>query len=162
MNHAFDVANNVGLSNVLAGSHTCDEAIVRGVQVPTLDVLPAGPHPPMPSEMLGSTAFDELLQKLRSRYDTVLIDSPPALVVTDAVSVSSKTDATVWVAQAGAVTRQQLARAANLIERNGMPVIGFVVNRMNRRVAGYGYGYGYGYEYDNYGSYYQEKSSHDA
>jgi capsular exopolysaccharide synthesis family protein len=162
MKHAFDVANKVGLSNVLAGTHTSDEAILRGVQVPTLDVLPAGPHPPMPSEILGSTAFDELLQQLRSRYDIVLIDSPPALLVTDAVSISMKSDATVWVAQAGVVTRPQLARAADLIERNGIPVIGFIVNRMTRSVAGYGYGYGYGYEYDNYSSYNEEKNSHDA
>jgi succinoglycan biosynthesis transport protein ExoP len=162
MKHAFDVANKVGLSNVLAGTHTGDEAILRAVGVPTLDILPAGPHPPMPSEILGSTAFDELLQQLRSRYDIVLIDSPPALLVTDAVSISMKSDATVWVAQAGVVTRPQLARAANLIERNGMPVIGFIVNRMTRSVAGYGYGYGYGYEYDNYGSYGEEKNSDEA
>ena len=162
MKHAFDVVNKFGLSNVLAGTHTGDEVILRGVQVPTLDVLPAGPHPPMPSEILGSTAFDELLQQLRSRYDIVLIDSPPALLVTDAVSISMKSDVTVWVAQAGVVTRPQLARAADLIERNGMPVIGFIVNRMTRSVAGYGYGYGYGYEYDNYGSYGEEKNSDEA
>jgi capsular exopolysaccharide synthesis family protein len=160
MKHAFDVSNKIGLCNVLAGSHTSEEAILHGVHVPTLDVLPAGPHPPMPSEMLGSKAFDELLQQLRSRYDIVLVDSPPALLVTDAVSISSKSDATIWVSQAGTVTRPQLARAADLIERNGMPVIGFVVNRMSRKVAGYGYGYGY--KYDNYGSYSEEKNSDEA
>jgi succinoglycan biosynthesis transport protein ExoP len=149
MRHAFDVAGKIGLSNVLAGSHTSDEAILRGIQVPTLDVLPAGQHPPLPSEILGSTAFDQLLKDLRSRYDIVLIDSPPALLVTDAVSISAKSDATVWIARAGVVTRPQLARAASIIERNGMPVVGFVVNRMSRSVAGYGYGY----EYDNYDVY---------
>lgn len=160
MRHAFDVANTVGLSNVLAGSHTSEEAIVHAGQVEMLDVLPAGPHPPMPSELLGSTAFDELLQQLRARYDIILIDSPPALLVTDAVTISVKSDATLWVALAGVVTRPQLARAADLIERNGMPVIGFVVNRMTRSAAGYGYGYGY--EYDNYGSYNEEKKSDEA
>jgi Mrp family chromosome partitioning ATPase len=90
----------------------------------------------------------------------VLIDSPPALLVTDAVSISSKADAVVWVAQAGVVTRPQLARATRLIERHGMPVIGFVVNRLRSRDAGYGYGYGYGYEYS--GSYYGEENPHDA
>lgn len=162
MRHAFDVANKVGLSNVLAGSHTCEEAIVHVEQVDTLDVLPAGPHPPLPSELLGSSAFDELLQQLRARYDIVLVDSPPALLVTDAVSISVKSDATLWVALAGVVTRPQLVRAADLIERNEMPVIGFVVNRMTRSVAGYGYGYGYGYEYDNYGSYHEETKSDEA
>jgi capsular exopolysaccharide synthesis family protein len=156
MKHAFDVSNKVGLSNVLAGTHTLEEALICGVQVPKLDILPAGPHPPMPSEMLGSKAFDELLKYLASQYDIVLIDSPPALLVTDAVLISSKSDATIWVSQAGTVTRPQIARAADLIERNGMPVIGFVVNRMSKKVAGYSY------KYDNYSVYSEEKNSHDA
>jgi polysaccharide biosynthesis transport protein len=147
----MDVSNKAGLSNVLAGSLTSDEAILRGVHLAALDVLPAGPRPPMPSELLGSTAFDELLEQLRLRYDIVLIDSPPALLVTDAVAISGKTDAAIWVAQAGVVTRPQLARATELIERNGMPVIGFVLNRMDTRAADYGYEY--------YGHYYGEKET---
>jgi polysaccharide biosynthesis transport protein len=158
MKHVMDVPNGAGLSNVLSGTLSSDEAILQGVHVATLDILPAGPHPPMPSEILGSTAFDELLEQLRSRYDIVLIDSPPALLVTDAVAISAKTDAVLWVAQAGVVSRPQLALAAELIARNKMPLIGFAVNRMTRRVAGYGYGDGYGY----YDSYYGEKQSHDA
>ena len=65
-----------------------------------------------------------------------------------------RSDAVLWVAQAGVVTRPQLARAAELIERNGMPVIGFVVNRIDSRSADYRYGYGYEY----LGSYYGEKN----
>jgi capsular exopolysaccharide synthesis family protein len=156
MRHAFDVPNKIGLCNVLAGSHSSEEAILHGVQVATLDVLPAGPHPPMPSEMLGSKAFEELLQKFRTNYDVVIIDSPPALLVTDAVSISAKSDSVVWVTQAGVVTRQALSRAADLIERNGMPVIGFVVDRMSKKVAGFGY------KYDNYGSYSEEMNSDES
>ena len=163
MKHVLDVSNEAGLSSILAGSLTLDEASIHGVHVPTLDVLPAGPRPPMPSEVLGSSAFDELLEQLRSRYDIVLIDSPPALLLTDAVSIASKTDAVVWVTRAGVITRPYLARAAQLIERNGMPVIGFVLNRMDKSVDPYGYGYGYGYEYKYkyYGSYYGEKNQND-
>jgi polysaccharide biosynthesis transport protein len=155
MKHVMDVPSKAGLSNVLAGSFTSDEAILHGVHLPELDVLPAGPRPPMPSEMLGSAAFDELLEQLRSRYDIILIDSPPALLVTDAVAISMKTDAAIWVAHAGVVTRPQLTRAAELIARNAMPVIGFVVNRMDSRSAGYGYGYEY------YGRYYGEDNPRD-
>ena len=147
MKHMMDVSDQAGLSNVLTGTLTSDQVIVRGTHVSTLDVLPAGPHPPMPSEILGSTAFDELLEHLRSRYDIVLIDSPPALVVTDAVSISSKVDVVIWVARAGTVTRPMLARASELIERNRMPVIGFVLNSIDTRSDGYGYEY--------YGSYYE-------
>jgi tyrosine-protein kinase Etk/Wzc len=108
----------------------------------------------MPSEILGSAEFDRLLEDLRSRYDIVLIDSPPALLVTDAVSISAKADATIWVVRAGVAVRPQLIRAVHLIERNGMPVIGFVLNRISRATAGYGYGSGYEYEYNS--SYYGE------
>ncbi len=76
MKHVLDVSNDSGLSNVLAGTLTLDESTLHGVHVPTLDVLPAGPRPPMPSEMLGSSAFESLLEQLRSLYDIVLIDSP--------------------------------------------------------------------------------------
>ena len=158
LKHKMDFPGELGLSNVLAGSCKSHQAILRGVYVPTLDILPAGPRPPMPSEILGSTTFDDLLEQLRSDYDIVFVDSPPALLVTDAVSISSKVDAVLWVAQAGAVTRPYLNRATHLIERNRMPVIGFVVNRMSRSVGGYDYGY----EYDAYGSQYGEEKSNDA
>jgi capsular exopolysaccharide synthesis family protein len=161
MKHVLDVSNDMGLSNVLAGSLTLDEATLHGVHVLTLDVLPAGPRPPMPSEMLGSTAFDSLLEQLRALYDIILIDSPPALLLTDAVSIATKTDAVIWVARAGVITRPYLARATQLINRNGMPVIGFVLNRMDKSVDPYTYGYGYGYKYKHYGSYYGEKKSND-
>ena len=147
----FNVSKELGLSNVLVGSCTADAATHHGVYVPTLDIMPAGPRPPLPAELLGSTAFDDLLKDLRSRYNIVLIDSPPAFLVTDAVSISLKTDAVIWVAQADVVTRPYLARAYRLIARDGMPVIGFVVNRMNRSVAGYGYGYEYEHAHTYYG-----------
>jgi len=146
----MDFPGEIGLSNVLTGSASSDEAILRGMYVPTLDVLPAGPRPPMPSEILGSHVFDELLEQLRSQYDIIFVDSPPALLVTDAVSISLKVDAVVWVSQAGVVTRPQLNRAAQLIERNRMPVIGFVVNRLTRNLGGYDYDYQYE-AYDSYG-----------
>jgi capsular exopolysaccharide synthesis family protein len=152
----MDVTSQAGLSNVLSGELTSEEAIVRGVQMPTLDILRAGPHPPMPSEILGSAAFDELLQQLSSLYDIILIDSPPVLLVTDAVVISTKTDAVLWVTRAGVTTRPQLARAAELIERNGMPVIGFVVNRLSSGSADDGYGCKY------CDSYYDEKKPNDA
>ena len=93
-----------------------------------------------------------------SLYDIVLIDSPPALLVTDAVTISSKADAILWVSQAGVITRPQLARATDLIERNRIPVIGFVVNKIDSRSADYRYGYGYEY----LGSYYGEEKPIDA
>jgi capsular exopolysaccharide synthesis family protein len=146
MEHVMDVNNELGLSSVLAGTATFDRAIAHGIQLPTLDIMPAGPHPPNPSELLGSASFSELLQQLSGLYDIVLIDSPPALLVADPVLISSLVDAVVWVSRVGVVTRPHLARAAGIIERNGMPVIGFAVNGLSSHEAGYGYGSYYSYK----------------
>ncbi len=154
MEHKLQVSNEVGLSSVLTGASTLEAAIQHDVYIPYLDILPSGPRPPSPADILGSDAFDGLLQSLKARYEIILIDSPPALLVTDAVSMSFKVDSVIWVAQAGVVTRPQLIRAARLSERDRMPVIGFVVNRISRKNAGYGY------EYTN--SYYGEDNPNDA
>ena len=158
MERVLGVSPERGLSNVLTGSATCEEAIVHIEHVASLDILPAGPAPPNSSELLGSTAFDELLHYLRSKYDFVFVDSPPALLTTDPVLISTKVDAAIWVSRVGVVDRSQLGRAARLIERSRMPVIGFVVNRMSSRLAGYGYGYGY----EDYGSYYGKKDANES
>ena len=155
MKHVLEVSNAVGLSNVLAGSVSLEDALQRDICVPGLDVLSAGPRPPLPSEMLGSRAFDQLLAKISASYDQIIIDSPPALLLTDAVAMASKTDAVVWVAQAGVVTRPQLARASQMIKRNAVPIIGFVLNKVDWNADPYGYGYGYGYNYSTYA--YKEK-----
>lgn len=142
MMHVMEVTSEIGLSNVLTATATIEQAIVRSTQLPSLDILPAGPQPPNPSELLGSAAFAELLSKLRSQYDLVLLDSPPALLVADPVSIASLTDAVVWVSRAGVVTRPYLNRVAGMITRNEMPVIGFVLNGVTGDDSNYGYGYG--------------------
>jgi capsular exopolysaccharide synthesis family protein len=151
MQHVMDAPNERGLSNVLTSTAALDDSIVHNERLPTLDILPAGPQPPNPSELLGSTAFVRLLEELRNRYDLVLIDSPPALLVADPVSIASMADAVVWVTRVGITTKPHLTRAAGLIDRNRLPVIGFVVNGLSNREAGYGYGSYYGDKTKAYG-----------
>jgi polysaccharide biosynthesis transport protein len=155
MRHIIGVSNKKGLSNVLSGQIELQEAIHCGVGVENLDVLPSGPRPPLSSELLGSSAFVQLLKELRETYDMVLIDSPPALLVTDAISISNQADAVLWVAAAGVVTRPMVRRACDTVRRNRLPLIGFVVNRMTRRMASYQYGY------NEYGSYYGDTSANE-
>lgn len=151
MRRLATLPKEIGLSNVLTGSCTTEKAIHRELFVPNLDILPAGPRPPLPADILGSPAFDELLKDLRSHYGIVLIDSPPALLVTDAVLISLQADAVIWVAQSEVVSRPQLSRANRLIERNRMPVIGFVMNRMRKGIGRYEYGYQYDFDHTYYG-----------
>jgi succinoglycan biosynthesis transport protein ExoP len=151
--HVVGVTKRLGLSNVLAGICSLEEATEYGVHVPTLDVMLAGPRPPLPSELLQSSSFDALLHELQQRYDFLLIDSPPALLLDDAVAIAPKVDAVIWVARAGFSTKQFLSRAAQVVLRNHMPGIGIVLNGINLKDEAYGYTYGY----SQYGAYYMKE-----
>lgn len=149
------IDSKIGLSSVLADVASLDEAIVGGVSTENLDALPAGPVPPLPAELLSSKKFDSVLGELRSRYDVVLIDSPPALLLTDAITMAAKVDAVIWIVRAGTATRPHLVRAAQQIQRNRMAFIGYVLNALDTRIDPYGYGYSYyGYNPKRYEEYY--------
>jgi len=163
MKQYLNAASDVGLSSVLTDLVSLEEAIIHGVGTPNLDMLPAGPVPPLPAELLSSMKFDSLLRELRSEYDIVLIDSPPALILTDAITIASKVDAMIWVVRAGAATRPHLVRAAQQIHRSRLPFIGYVLNGLDSRIDPYGYSYSYyGYDSKRYGAYYGEDSDSGA
>jgi len=149
--------SDIGLSSVLTDLVSLDDAIIHEAGTANLDILPGGPVPPLPAELLGSVKFDALLRELSSRYDIVLIDSPPALVLTDAIAIASKVDAMIWIVRAGTATRPHLVRAAQQIHRSRLPLIGYVLNGLDSRIDPYGYGYSYyGYDAKRYGAYYGE------
>ena len=157
MQHAiFEIEREHGLSGVLAGRETLDAAI-HHTKVECLDILPTGPTPPNPSEMLNSQAFADLLKELRERYDHILIDSPPVMPVTDARILGALCDVTILVLRAEKSHRKVAERARDALLGVGAQILGTVVNAVPRRedryyhYSGYGYyyrrGYGYGYGY---------------
>ncbi len=147
--------SETGLSNVLTGTADFDSAVVQGVAVPTLDMLLSGPTPPLPSEILDSTAFDDLLERMKSQYDFILIDSPPATMVTDAIPLGLKSDGIIWLTRAGVVTKPLVTRASEMISKFRLPLIGFVMNGVDIHSVDYQYSY-YGYTGSN--GYYDQKS----
>ena len=138
----FGLPNVLGFTSVLAGQVPLEEAIRSLADQPGLSVLTAGPIPPNPSELLGSQKTSELLFRLQSDFDVVLIDSPPVLPVTDATVLSTWVDATVMIAAAGVTTRKQLRTAVDLLRQAEAPLAGLVLNR-----AGAEERYGYAYRY---------------
>jgi capsular exopolysaccharide synthesis family protein len=122
-----------GLSTVLAGSTTPDEVIVRSPQLPNLFVLPAGPTPPQPAELLGSEQMKQLVQRLRGEYHHIVIDTPPALSVTDAVALSILADSVVLVIRSGSTSKEALRRTRELLFRVNAKVTGVVVNALDLR-----------------------------
>lgn len=141
------LVGGAGLTNVLAGNADLLE-LLQPYGDGKLTVLAAGPHPPNPSELLGSELMGSLLSELRRHSDYVIIDAPPLLPVTDAAVLAVLADGAVIVTRYGKTKREQLRAAAASLHSIDAQLIGTVLNRIAVKRGGrYGYGYGYGYEY---------------
>jgi capsular exopolysaccharide synthesis family protein len=123
----FQVHNKVGLSDVLTGRVELEEAVQK-TPVPHFSLLPSGPHPPNPAELLNSKKMKELLATVRDRYDIVLIDLPPVLAVVDPVIVAAIVDMTIIVLKTGKTTRKPLLRAINELRKAKAKVAGVIFN----------------------------------
>ena len=145
----FGLDEQQGFTSVLAGQQTLEEAVLPVPGVDRLSVLPAGPVPPNPAELLNSTRTRDIFAQLREQFDLVLIDSPPVLPVTDAAILSRHADATLLLAAAGQTRRSDLHRAAEKLDQVGATILGIVLNKVTRQTGRY-YGYGYGYSYEPY------------
>jgi polysaccharide biosynthesis transport protein len=135
-----------GLS-VLLSDREAATAILPAANNPNLYLLPAGPTPPYPAELLGSPRMHTLMDEWRAEFDFIVVDSPPVLPVTDAQLLEEMADATVLLARVGFTTRAALERAYKLLlmhrKDQARPAIGVLLNFVARRSSAY-YGY-YGY-----------------
>lgn len=143
----FGLPNEVGFTNVLLGNAGLADAVQLVPNEPRLAILPAGPPPPNPSELLSTRRAAELLRTLGDEADYVLVDSPPVLPVTDAIILAGVVDGTIMVVTANATTKRQSQRALELLEQVSAPLIGAVLNSVEHGDRGYGYAYGYSYGY---------------
>jgi capsular exopolysaccharide synthesis family protein len=150
VHHRFGLTGKVGLTTVLAGTTTLEEALQHVPEMPNLDLLPSGPVPPFPTEMLSSEGMAKLLERLGKMYTYVVIDSPPILSVTDGVVLSRVVDAVVLVIRHGKSSKNVMRRARDLLVRSGAPMAGIVLNAVDLNSPDY-YGY-YGYSGYSYGT----------
>jgi succinoglycan biosynthesis transport protein ExoP len=142
-----------GLSNVLTGNATLEQAISESQILPNLFVLPAGSPPPNPAELLASPQMKEILGELRGQFDHVVIDTPPTLSVTDAVVLSPRVDAIILVIRSGQTTKQALRRARDILMQVNAHVTGVLLNAVDLTSPDYYYYYEY---QGKYSQYYQE------
>ncbi len=138
--------NERGLSNYLSGSSDI-ESLIQRPQTEPFAVMSAGPLPPNAAELLRSDRLRQLLVELRSRFDHVVIDSPPVMGLADAPIIASKVEGVVFVLEARGVTAR-VARLAigRLLQARGH-ILGVVLTKFEAKRAHYGYGYEYGYGY---------------
>ena len=132
IHRVFALVQEPGLTNVLVGTAKAREA-VRPEVVPGLDVLPGGPVPPNPSELLGSAAMHALINDLRREYHYIIIDTPPTLPVTDASVVASNADAVILVLRSGDTEETAAQRALDQLHRVHARIAGAVLNGVSPR-----------------------------
>src|SRR5207245_5758468 len=143
-----------GLSNVLTGGTTLQQATVRSTLLPNLFILPAGTPPPNPAELLASSQMLDLLAELREQYDHIIVDTPPTLPVTDAVVLSTRADAVVLVLRSGQTTKPALRRSRDILAQVNARVSGVLLNAVNLDSPDYYYYYEYQGKYGH--RYYDE------
>ncbi|MGE0481332.1 MAG: polysaccharide biosynthesis tyrosine autokinase [Phycisphaerae bacterium] len=133
---AFPGARAEGLSNLLIGEARLEHLATRS-DLPNLDVLTSGRMPPTPAELLGSPLMRDLLQEALQRYDRVILDGPPALLISDALVIASQVDAVILVTRAVANSKGALRRSREQLERVGARVVGAILNGVQPRPGGY-------------------------
>jgi capsular exopolysaccharide synthesis family protein len=138
MHEIYSIKTTLGLSTLLAGRSTLDGTIQK-TNVSGLDVLPCGPVPANPQEVLNSQEFGSTLDELADRYDVVLLDSPPVSAASDARVIAASCDASLLVLTAQKANRRATEQARDALQGVGARIIGLVVNDVPGRSGG-GYG----------------------
>ncbi len=146
LHKSMGVSRGLGLSNLMLGESTFEDCI-KTSDIPNLFVLPCGPTPPNPAELLLSHRFEQILEQLRGKFDRILLDSPPLQAVTDAAVLARRSDGVIIVVQAGKTLRDDLARSAKQLHDVNANVVGVILNDLDisdRQYGYYYYHYGYG------------------
>jgi succinoglycan biosynthesis transport protein ExoP len=151
----FGLRPEVGLSNVLSGGAKWNDAVQPTMQA-NLFLLPSGPLPPHPSELLGSGSMQDLIREWRKEYDHIIIDSPPVLSVTDAVLLAVQADMVTLVVRAGQTTMGAVRNARDLLLHLKAPLRGIVLNAVDLQSPDYYYYY---YSASKYRGYYTDKNA---
>lgn len=141
VHYTFRTGNTRGLTNILTRQIELGEA-VSPTEVENLHILSSGPIPPNPAELLSSKAMDHLLQQATKSYDTVLLDTPPVLAVTDAQVMANLCDGTILVVASGKTENESAVKAKDLLEKSKAKLLGVILNRKPEKKSSYYYYYG--------------------
>jgi len=134
---------NDGLTSVLAGEKTLEEAL-QPTDHPGLRLLPAGPLPPNPAELLHSQAMKDLIAEVETRADMVFFDAPPVLLVADAMLLAGEMDAAILVAESGGISRRLVQQVKESLDVAKARILGVILNKV-QETGGSFYNYYYYY-----------------
>ncbi len=153
----FNLSNDAGVVNYLIGQKSLAE-ITSKTQIPFLDVITSGPIPPNPSELIMSDAMKEMIDELKTKYDYIILDTPPVGLVTDAVELAAFADIVIYVMRQNVTKKGMPNLLNNMVKRGELSNVSIVLNGFeNKAKYGTAYGYGYGYGYGTYEEKLEEK-----
>jgi len=133
----FKLQNTVGLTTAIVQNNPDMEALLSGTNIPNLRVLTSGPTPPNPADLLSSQRMRELMSKLEEMADIVIIDSPPAIVLSDAAILSTLTDGVLLVVKSGSTRREAALRSVDGLHQVNANIIGVVITHVPTSKRGY-------------------------
>ncbi|MDQ0219252.1 CpsD/CapB family tyrosine-protein kinase [Peribacillus cavernae] len=138
VHYTFNITNTFGLTNVLTKQADLKDTVFQ-TDERNLYVLPSGPIPPNPAELLGSKAMDDLMKEILQEFDLVLFDTPPILAVTDAQILANRCDGTILVVSSGKTEIEQAAKAKELLLSVNASILGTVLNNKKVKQGQYYY-----------------------
>lgn len=144
--------NIAGLSSLIAQTATASECVVRGAFDGAFDILPSGPLPEQPLELLSSKRFEKILIQLSKHYDRIVIDSAPTQAVSDALVLAKLSDAVVYIIKSHDTSIELVKRGVERLRQAGAPLAGALITQVDiEKITAYGGDYYYQGYYDYYG-----------
>lgn len=148
LHHAFGLSNEAGFSSLIHGEVRAED-VVQPTPQPGLFIIPSGPRPPNPAELLGAPGCVAALDRLNELFDLVIVDTPPVVAVTDAVVLSAHVDGVILVIKSFKVARDLVLQAKRQLKDVDANLVGVILNDFDIQRKSYGYYY---YYYTYYGS----------
>lgn len=156
LHKSFEMSNNIGISNYLTGQNSLKE-VIKKTDTPNLEIITTGTLPPNPSELILTDQFKQMLDELREKYDYIVIDTPPAGLVTDAVIIMNHSDISFAIVRSQYTRKEFVKNIDRLSKDHSQNRMGIILNGIQIGAQyGYGYGASYAYGYGN-SKYYQNR-----
>lgn len=138
------IKNTTGLSSLLVGRSSIKDVVLM-TEIHNLHIIPSGPVPPNPTELLNAKSMENLLQDVKEHFDFVFIDSPPLVGIMDPVIIGHHSDGVLLITWGGKTHKKLIEKARDELTKYNIRLLGVVLNKVNMKKSGYGY-----YSYDNY------------
>jgi non-specific protein-tyrosine kinase len=151
LHRIFGVPNERGLTTLLTHPDVAWQSASIKVVLPGLRLIPSGPIPPNPSDLVSSSRFAQLIETIKKEVDLVIIDSPPILSASDPLSIATRTDGVILVCHSHKTRTDALRHAADSVHQGGIRLIGIVLNRQKGQLGATYYGEYYGSTVSNPG-----------